>query len=197
MFTFPQTAPTMAGPATTRRPAEHEEDPQPPLRLCRGDARGLVRAIRNFTGWSRARPGHRAGEGPLRARSASSPAAARATCRCSPAMSGQGCSTPAPSATSSPRRPPSRWRTPCGRPISGAGVLRLYGNYGGDVHELRHGRRAGRVRRYRDHAPCCCADDVASRARRRSATSGAASPAWSSPSRSPGRPQRRASTSPR
>ena len=68
-----------------------------------------------------------------RARSASSPAAARATCRSSPAMSARACSTPAPSATSSPRPRAEQMADAMRAANGGAGVLRLYGNYGGDV----------------------------------------------------------------
>ena len=78
----------------------------------------------------------------------------------------------------------------------GAGVLRLYGNYGGDVMNFD---MAGGSRRDRGHR----GDDGAARATtspapaRPSATSGAASPAWSSPSRSPAPRPRPASTSTR
>ena len=58
---------------------------------------------------------------------------ARATCRSSRAMSGRGSSTPAPSATSS-RSPSAEQMADAIRAADGgAGVLRLYGNYGGDV----------------------------------------------------------------
>ncbi len=178
------------------RRAPDEEDPQQPRRLRGRDARRPDRRASRILPPARR---HQAASSPApsrarRARSASSPAAGRATCRSSPAMSGPGlldaCAIGDVFASPSAEQMADAIRAA----DSGAGVLRLYGNYGGDVmnfdmagdlvefdgHPLHH-RAPGRRRRLRR----------AGGARR----SGAAWPAWSMPSRSRARRPRRAMTS--
>ena len=78
----------------------------------------------------------------------------------------------------------------------GAGVLRLYGNYGGDWMNFD---MAGDMLEMEDvpSTTVLLADDVASAPAGRGRASGAASPAWCTPSRSPAPRPRRAPTSPR
>ncbi len=113
------------------------------------------------------------------------PAVAPAICRSSRAMSARGCST---------ARRSAMFRLPSAEQMAasmrhahgGAGVLRLYGNYGGDVMNFD---MAGEMLEMEDIASTTVllADDVVSPPRCPNAASAAASRAWSTPSRSPER----------
>ena len=82
------------------------------------------------------------------------------------------------------------------RANGGAGVLRLYGNYGGDVMNFD---MAGEMVELEDDIsrPRCSSPTTSPRRRRKRPRSAAASPAWSTPSRSPAPAPRRWPTSPR
>ena len=88
------------------------------------------------------------------------------------------------SATSSPRPRPSRWPAPCARPMAAPASLRLYGNYGGDVMNFDMAGETVELETTSSSTTVLLADDVAS-APPEEPRSAAASPAWSTPSRSP------------